>query len=315
MAIIRSLVKLAILLAVIGGVLLLTHNEDSYTPSTRLKELKTLWKHIDDSDTLNYFVGSSRVSASINDKLLDSLSSSKQRFHNLGVNHFSFIENTVLADYLLGTPGYKRIFVELSPIRTKAHTSLLPLCQQLDVNPVNSVATIMAFSGFQIIPVVEDIVVHQASSILLRRNTLKSYIGLEAQESIKDWFGYRSWNSPVTIPRDPLFLRLEDFEATAHIPSKIDMYLKVIGKLTIKAKKHNAQLIFFLPMTFRREEERAITIPIFNKLAKPNRLEYSASFVEQIGKTALLSDSFHYHGQGATLYSELFSQELKNKGF
>ena len=88
-------------------------------------------------DTSFYFIGSSRVQRSINPILLSEKLKKKKVF-NIGISGSTFLNNCILADYIIRSSKKKKIFMELSPIIPSLRPGLLNFASASSLDPFKS---------------------------------------------------------------------------------------------------------------------------------------------------------------------------------
>jgi hypothetical protein len=107
------------------------------------------------------------------------------------------------------------------------------------------------------------------------------------------------------------FLKISDINVVTSQFINLSEYKKIIDYLNTSAKKLNTQIIFFLPLTYQRQAEKEIVIPLYNSLPPDMKLEYTEDFIQSLTNGQYLLDKIHFNSAGAEVYSQLMIPLLK----
>lgn len=299
--------KMVCFLAFFSTIVLFMKQVDPYG-----QELPSIINKVEQAkDSSIFFVGSSRVMAGVDPHVIES--GTGRNTQNLAVAGSTFLASCIMADYLLDKDGSKTIFLELSPIRYELPKGLISFANGADFDVIQSSfqfasdATIMDKTNMISQIGIQKISILEESKWLLR----DLYYPLKNQESRKSFLlGYHpiSRNNHQSI--DP-FLKLEDFNIQGSTSPFYDHYLNI---LNLKARRTNSKVVCMLPITYRLEAEKNLTIPYFMSLSAGSKLVYPESLLSQITNPKYLRDINHLNTLGAKTYSRLLSSEIIRQG-
>jgi hypothetical protein len=253
-------------------------------------ELEVFGKH------KTYFIGSSRVQRGIDPKILND-HSNETKIYNLGISGSTFLHNLILAEHMIEKYKAAELFIELSPIQFKindTHTMLgivdfFSIIKNANVNNFFETMESYLFQKFSL------------------RNSIKQIILPNNNESA---FGY-VFASQNSYDKTDSFLKIEDLGFNSNYD--ITSYSKLISELNKVAFKNHTKIRYFLPLTFKREEERKIVTAVFNSLASEQKVFYTNEFLESIRNSDNLFDKNHFNDRGAKIMTLYFKSKYFSK--
>ncbi|WP_152537390.1 hypothetical protein [Aquimarina pacifica] len=260
-------------------------------------------------DTTYYFIGSSRVQRSINPEIIKKYFKGID-FQNLGISGSTFLGNCILSEHLLKKESPKVLFIELSPIKPKLSQHFIHFSTKANLNIFESINTFNSTNSQEQLlfnlNILNDYLFSRVSLkhdgrdlMQLNKSKKKSTIGFISTDE-------NSHNS--ILP----FLKYEDLETTKYKNENIDIYLKYMSYLEALSKQTNSRVIFFLPVTYKKEKEKNLLIPIYNKLPNHLKLKYSEDFFQEITNSSYLLDKNHFNSKGAEKYTSLLCPIIKS---
>ncbi|TSE08637.1 hypothetical protein [Aquimarina algiphila] len=251
-----------------------------------------------------YFIGSSRVQKSINPELLK-VHFDNENIYNMGISASTFLSNCALAEFLIINKKPKVLFIELSPILPELPEGLLKFSDEVDFDVFRSINSLNKHESIhqKILINLNQLNNYTFSKISLK-DDLKKILGLKDQQSNKRAMGFVSLkgNSFNSTSKFITYREINSFQRKSNKSNSHENYINHLLELGIKK---NTKIVFFLPITYQREKEKSITVPIFNMLSDSLKIKYSEKFIAEITKAKYLSDSNHFNNIGAEKYTEL----------
>lgn len=237
-----------------------------------------------------YFIGSSRVQQGIDPQLLNT-SIKGDSVYNIGISGATFIHNINLAKHLILNCNAKKLFIELSPIIYSFH----PVHESLNINTfkINEIYNL-------------DYIELYLFSKLNLRHYLKNKL---APKQTSKEYGY-VFSDQNNYHKTNSFLKIQDLDKKWN--SDVSEYFDIISNLNKIAINHNTKIYFFLPVTFKRERERAIVSTIYQLLPNNQKVIYTEHFINSIHNTNYLADENHFNYKGAKIMSSYFKEMYFN---
>ncbi len=263
------------------------------------------------SSTSYYFIGSSRVQKSVDPNNIKSTLGTQNIF-NIGISGATFLENTILADYIIKTPNRKVLFIELSPILSSFSKTSIQFYDTNNMTPFKTLNLLTnSLSLSKRLNFNFNIYNSYLFSKIAIREDIKNLINPQLDIDNRILMGY----SPV-IKNDTKslssFLTYQEMMVTDYSSVNFKNHYGYIDHLINLSKKHNTKIVFFLPLTYRSQKEKNIVIPLFRSLPKNMKLEYSKKFLDSMRNPKYLSDINHFNEAGAQQYSSLLFPLLKD---
>lgn len=255
------------------------------------------------ADTSLFFIGSSRVQRSIDPQIIKSHYGHFPAF-NLGVAGGTFLSNCVMADFIIQQKGYKVLFIELSPLVDELPDYLFGVSSEIGLNPLRSVLALTQSQSFSARSMlILNVINRQLHNSIAVTEEVKKIIGYKMDRESRIGFVASDKNNFQNI----LCLLTWEEMKNGHSDYSIDLskYMQMIDYLQNEARNNNAQLVFFLPITYAKQVEKTIVIPLYFALPETMRLEFPDYFFREMNKEEYLKDQLHLNRQGATTYSRL----------
>ncbi len=304
MKIIKSFIKGIFIAGFIISIVLIFNRKESNQTSLFTKEII---KGISEAplDTSYYFLGSSRVQRSI-DPILMSKKSKKENVYNLGISGSTFLNNCILADYLIRSNKKKKIFIELSPIIPSLKPGLLNFADASSLNPFRSILRLQRKESYldQAMFQLKLYNDYLFSKINIKEGLKKHIPGLS--KKISHQIGY-SEDTKKGAKSITSFITYKEINIQHKSKINLNKYHNYIEHLDSLAARHQTKIVFFLPITYKSPKEKDIVIPLFQSLRSNQKLAYSKHFISTITNSDYLLDINHFNKFGAETYTSLLS--------
>jgi hypothetical protein len=285
----------------------------------RTKKFTLPFNNLTSSDTSIYFIGSSRVDMSLNKDILN------QKFKNaevekLGVSASTFLGNCLIAEMVIQQQkGNKILFIELSALLDELPSSLINFSFHSKSNTIRTI-----FSNQFPLTLSEKVLLFcsilqkhfyysntlKIATIKLHEKLKKLYLKRKQPKNTKKSVSALNNNSLNTATS---FLNFEDLQNPHSEPKNLNRYYALIEYLEAYAQKNNTRIIFFLPITYRKQVERQTVIPVFNSLPTKLRLDYTQMYLTEIAKSEYLFDNNHLNAEGADMNTKLLIPLIEDK--
>lgn len=255
-------------------------------------------------DTSYYFLGSSRVQRMINPQILQEHFNNKN-IYNTGISSSTFLSNCILADYLIRNQTPKVLFIELSPITPELPNGLIKFSNEVNLDIIKSINSLNKHQNIR-----QKILLNLNSlnSYFFFKTSLKEYIknilDQNSKESKIRLMGYISLNENNFYSTSP-FITYKEINRSSRKNKNISSYQQYINHLLKLGNQYNSKIIFFLPVTYKKEKEKDIVIPLYNSLPDSIKIEYSKDFFESITHSKYLLNSNHFNSLGSEQYTKL----------
>lgn len=252
-----------------------------------------------------YFIGSSRVQASVDPSILKKLLG-QQHVYNLGVLSSTFLGNCIIARRLMRSNKLKKtIFIELSPLVPYVAPTIIEQEKELNLRIYDTAKPMLESASFnERVMFLLNITNYSLLDFFLIGHNARRLVGFYNSTT-----GFHPWETS-TYNSYSSFLRPEDLETYEHSPCSKE-YKRYISLLIREAHLSNTQLAFFLPINYRSKKEKAVVIPIFRSLPAYCKLKLSGEFLNEMSNPQYLSDVIHLNSRGSSQYSILLVEEIK----
>lgn len=252
------------------------------------------------------FVGSSRTNRGINPSVISSLIQT-HRFLNLGISGSTFFSNYVITNYLIEQTSCEVIIFELSPIISNSPDFVHRLTNSLDIDLYSYSTDINGDdhgSNFRFkVETLNDII----SKKIFIKQKVKHLLNVKSN----DEFGYRQ-ESENRIKTNASILKPQDLAVTSSAYD-LSMYLQGIAQLIKKANSKNRSIRFMLPLTFRKETEKDIIIPLFHQIPDSLKVLYDERILEAVNRPELLLDANHFNSKGAKILTHEIARLIQEQ--
>lgn len=257
-----------------------------------------------------FFIGSSRVRKGLDPDIIQ-VHFPKSRVYNLGITGSTFLSNVILAEQVILKKGKSTLFVEISPFKPSLPKEFVEFSKVNDFHPLLSIIRMTAglprLSSLMLI--LETINIELFSLVSIKKPL--SMLITNKTESQKSWLGYNpAYHGKYHLTTD--FLKIEDIENLFSDNQSKNYSLSVIHYLQSLAQANDSEIVFFLPITFIKAEEKGIDVALYNSLSKKNKLIYTQDFLEKVSKREYLLNKNHFNLQGSKIYSSNLVPIIKN---
>ncbi|MEW7291363.1 hypothetical protein [Aquimarina sp. 2304DJ70-9] len=259
-----------------------------------------------------YFIGSSRVQKSVNPKILrDHFNNSN--IHNTAISSSTFLSNCILADYLIRTQGSNVLFIELSPIIPELPKGLIKFSNEANINITETIKALTKKENLR-------------QKTIINLNALNSYFFLktplkesmkrilnhnnDSEKSSTKLMGFISLKGNNFYSTTP-FITYKEINYSSKKNKNLKSYHNYINYLLELSELYDSKIVFFLPVTYLKEKEKDIVIPLYNSLPDSVKIRYSKGFIESITNANYLLDGNHFNNKGATKYTNLLCPLLE----
>ncbi len=259
------------------------------------------------SDSSCYFIGSSRIRESFDEKLMKEKNSGTT-FHNLGINALSMNYSLILANKIISKTNNNIIFIEVSRFKPYRSPRCYDIFNYSDIGEglkiyLNSVdkKTFSEFKTFitdvgeftfNFFSLIEELSIISNPNIgitnLANSRIEKNYLGESNNIVYTNQFDFDTTN------------KNENFNKYC--------YNEIINTITV-AEKKNIKVLFLLPLAFSSIEEKTELLPLYNSIPLKNKLNYSKEFLKEICQTKNLYDNIHFNTNGSLIYTNYFAIE------
>ena len=261
------------------------------------------------SDSSCYFIGSSRIRESFDEKLMKQKIPS-ETFHNLGINALSMNYGLILANKIISKTNNNIIFIELSrfkPYRSpRCHDifSYSDIGQGLEIyfNSLNK-------KSFQEIKTfITDI-----GEFTINIFSLKEDLGIliDSNNGITNLANSKIETAYVGDTNSINYLNPSDIDSISKTEKQIKSCFREILKTIAEGEKKKTRVIFLVPVSFSSAEEKKELLPLFNSIPAKNKLIYSEKFLKEICQTKNLYDDIHFNTNGSFVFSNELAIEIK----
>jgi hypothetical protein len=258
-----------------------------------------------EDDITTYFIGSSRVRSGLDPEVIRSCEDRGGAFC-LGINNSTFSHNLELVRYLASTRGSKAFFIEISPAKRDLPVSVVSAQRLIGTDILRLALSASEGAGMQErLEIWEGYLSYYFSTLNLReliQPGAKPDVSSELRYDYTLENKYRQLNT---------FLRWRDLGASPGID--VNWYLRKISELDSIAGKNKADIRFFLPLTFKTEAERVMSVSLYQALPESLKVPYNEAFVQAVANPDFLYDANHLNHQGARLWSNFFCGYMSNK--
>ena len=181
------------------------------------------------------------------------------------------------------------------------------------IDPMLSARNLFDLSYRDVLLIKLDLINREVFSTFSLKMYVKEIFRYRQIEQLNDWFGYSPRNGSI-LNKVPLFLEKEDIQYEVRSNQiNLEVYRKGIDFLIQKGIEKNVEIVFFLPMTYDKQSEKDIVIPLINSLDSKNKLEFTDGFIKEMSDPVLLFDRNHYNQQGGKKYTELLIKEITKR--
>lgn len=242
-----------------------------------------------------FLLGSSRVQQQFDPRLWQD--SVPCEVINLGVMSSTFLHNVIMAEHIIDKYQPKKLLIELSPsIHNLNQTHLA-----LNLNKAE-----LTWKYFNIMECIEA-----TDNYMFYYGNLKSSMkNLAIGEPQKLHYGF-SYTDQNQCDSTSSFLRFDDIQN----PKDIDIseHRELVERLDTKANKANVEVVYFLPLTFKRQLERDLVVAVYHSLPENQRINYTEDFIQDVSKSEYLFDNNHFNAKGAEVVTNYFKPYLCKK--
>ncbi len=290
----RVILKLAIFLAPLCLLVL----------SERLETARAARKYLNQTpdDLTVYFIGSSRIRSGLDPTLLQGCLN-HGRVRTLGVPRANFSHNVHLAEHLIRAQGHKLLFLEISRSPNRITQQIIEAHVQIGTDILELVRITARDADWQVRLEIWGAYLEYLSSHLYPKGWVPSVL----QRNELGIFAFRAFNK-AQYPYTDTFLRAADLDSS--FQAEVGRYLEAAADLQSLARAHQAEVRFFLPLTFHSAPERAASVALFQALPDSLKVAYPAAFLDTMAQPAFLFDYNHLNREGAGRWSEFFCDYL-----
>lgn len=265
---------------------------------------------IDSNSKSIFFLGSSRIQRSVNSKLIqDSLTT--WRVYNMGLLGNTLAQNLYLAQFIKNLPGNKVVFVELTSYLVNYPESFESALEYLELPDFPN--SYYKFLGKPIpssknYGFLDDFEAVFWNTMIQNQNVIKR-IAFRDEYNGYNEIGYSPTNRNDVVSKES-FLNQENLHVFAL--SKLDMNAYSRVNQALKMQEQNEfKVVFLLPITSNNKDDFEIKIPIFNKIPKESKWEYTGQFLQEMANPRYLENKNHMNSQGAMIYSQGLVKYIK----
>ncbi len=297
----QSLLKCGGFLIIISSLIFITKKNN---PTSDNLDILNAIQTIKSTNTPSfYFIGSSRVQRSINPQIITTHFKNTS-VQNLGISGATFLCNAIIADYIIRNQSPKVVFIELSPILSSFPKPFIEFIDAVNIDISSVISTFPKKESFR-------------KQVEFRMELLNQYLfnTILVKEDIKKIIAYDSLrkNNATTIgfttSKENKFHNTSSFitfsEIITPLDKKLNDYQNYINHLVTLGAKKRTKVIFFLPVTYRKEKEKETVISMYQKLPDSLKIMYSKEFINDITNAKYLLDKNHFNTKGATAYTNL----------
>ena len=289
-------------------ILIVKTQEKKYKAKEAITDINALNRQ---KDTSIFFIGSSRVQYSLDPQIIQAYYSGFNTY-NLGMSHSNFLGNCILADYIMQTVGHKILLIELSPLYEELPEGLFLLLSMAKINQTQKAIQLAGnYSSKHFNIILNNLNQKLSFSIFLNRG-IKNIFFFNTEKTTAKLIGFNSVDKKTSYSTAS-FLKISDINVVISSFVNLSEYKKIIDYLNTSAKKLNTQIIFFLPLTYQKQVEKEIVIPLYHSLPPHMKLEYTDDFIQSLTNSQYLLDKIHFNSAGAKIYSQLMIPLLKKK--
>ena len=251
-------------------------------------------------DTAVFFIGSSRVLGGINDTLLSRHIGNKAVL-NCGFNSGLFFSNCLLADAIIKRNGNKIVFIELTPLLPEfgEHYTVFTQVTNLDL-----LSSMVSIAGHDQIFKRSSFYATAFNNYIVDRFILDSRLSAYMHAPGNKLTGFHPVQG-AGYNRTDCYLTSNELKIDSASDIDIDQHLNYISYLQQLSKKHNAKVVFFVPVTYNNQQERNLMRALYHALPSDLRITYSDDFLKEIAKPDLLADNNHLNQNGANRFTTL----------
>ncbi|MEY3368669.1 MAG: hypothetical protein RI973_1824 [Bacteroidota bacterium] len=258
-----------------------------------------------EDEKATYFIGSSRVRSGLDPELIQGCENGGKAVC-LGINNSTFSHNIELARHLAATRGSKILFIEISPSKKDLPVSVVTAHQLIGTDILKLAQAASEGAGMQArLEIWEGYLACHFSTLNLRA-LLQS--GARPDVSSELRYDYTLENK---YRKQNTFLRWKDLDTSFGV--EVDWYIRKISALNSMAVKNRSSIRFFLPLTFKTEAERALSVSLYQALPDSLKVSYSEDLLKTIANPDLLYDLNHLNYHGAKVWSNFFCDYISNK--
>lgn len=252
-------------------------------------------------------IGSSRIRRGINPSILEK-HFKNYHAHNLGISGGTFLTNYILADYILTETKAQILFVELSPIKADFTPFSSRLFNQLDISLSRSLDEIKIESWSANIRLYLEVYNSQFVNMLSLNEIVKS---LHGNNQNFETFGFLKNDDSDVVDSSSI---LKFNELSVNKPKyNLKQYEQMINALTTKANSYEKKIMFLIPLTFRKDEEKDIVIPLYLTIANEHRVVLDSALIDHISDKKYLLNVNHFNSDGAAIYTEEIVRLIKKQ--
>lgn len=243
----------------------------------------------------SFFIGSSRVKYEINPNFF------KQKsipIYNLGIPLNTFFNNVMIAEHLIKNAKPKELFIELSPIIYN-HINAQ---KDLGIKTESAFKHLLRYNSLHIKEALNFAEIYLFEKISLKNNFEKL---VSSPSNTKNLIGYVNITKNEYFKNDS-FLNLNDL--VKKYPTDISEYTYYIKYLDQLAQKNNVKIHYFLPLTFKHNEERQIVCTVYQSISDDKKVKYSEDFIKSICHSNYLSNKNHFNYKAAIIMTNYFEK-------
>lgn len=306
----KSILKLFSLGCIITFFILIINyvSKDTYKKSY-IENIIDLKKRMKDSSY--FFIGSSRVKRSIDPKEVKKIFKNRGII-NLGINSSVFISNCLLTESIMKIHNGV-FFIELSPALFKLSNGIVMLSNEINIDIENSAKQLFqkesSYDGYlHLLKIYKNKLSSELAYELDYKRKIRSlffddtefrelpgFISIEVANNINSISSFLTYNELVTLKKTKV---------------NLDNYKIYINHLMDLSVKYKSKIVFFLPLTYKKKEERDIVIPLYQMLPDSMKIKYSEKFLNEITNSDYLQDIIHLNSNGAKVYSQWLGKYL-----
>lgn len=244
-----------------------------------------------------YLVGSSRVKHAFESKAFKQNKIKGYTSWNLGTANCTFLHNYMILRHLMSNKDSGIYLVEFSILKIDLPKSVLLTYNALGIN------------NFQILP---SLIQNRSNPSSLFLHGLSFSDGVKTIMNSEDLFENNfSTSRKDTCRRSSSLITIEDIKKPKG--NRITQYKPYIDSLVTLANLTHSKLFFFLPLVSDEKWELDSTLNAYYGLPESLRIDYSPSFLEDIGHVEYLRDPNHHNIFGAAIISQYFHAQLNQR--
>ncbi|MBS7562912.1 hypothetical protein KHS38_00730 [Mucilaginibacter sp. Bleaf8] len=259
------------------------------------------------TDTSYYFIGSSRVQTSIDPEVLKQTLGNKH-IYNAGISGGTLLSNCIIARRLMQNKSPKVLFIELTPMLPEVPDYLLKHQDDLNLEIFGTANQLLSHLNFLskcrlLLQLANKYVTSKLFIVDEVRNLMRINV-----EKTEGHFGFQPISENKYHSVTP-FLKFQDFN-NYNDKGSVARYQQYINELLKLGHQSNSKIVFFLPVTFRSEDEKETTIPIYKSLPDSTKLQMPEVLLKSMENASYLADNNHLNLAGAKVYSHLLAVQL-----